>query len=113
MSNVGQTNATKGAFFPKKTGEEAVGKSRTKGSASSVRQNSTERKGELEKFAKNDADISIPSGIMEFAKIKNAVDKSPPIDNSDKIAKLKSEIEAGTYTIDYDALADKLLEQEF
>jgi len=38
---------------------------------------------------------------------------APEPDNTDKIAKLKAQIEAGTYEIDYDALADKILMNEY
>ena len=42
-----------------------------------------------------------------------AVDSAPPIDNTDKIAKLRSQIQAGTYEPDYDAIAEKLLANEY
>ena len=38
---------------------------------------------------------------------------APEIDNTDKIARLKAQIADGSYKIDYDGLADKMLEQEF
>ena len=38
---------------------------------------------------------------------------APEIDNSEKIARLKAQIAAGSYEIDYDGLADKILSSEF
>ena len=38
---------------------------------------------------------------------------APETDNSEKIARLKAQINAGTYEIDYDGLADKILNSEF
>jgi negative regulator of flagellin synthesis FlgM len=41
------------------------------------------------------------------------VDMAPDVDNTDKIARLKQQIKAGTYNVNYDKLADKILESEF
>jgi negative regulator of flagellin synthesis FlgM len=34
-------------------------------------------------------------------------------DHSEKIARLKAQIDAGTYEMDYDAIAEKILTSEF
>ena len=60
-----------------------------------------------------DSKVSIPDGVKDFSRIKKAVDASPDIDNTDKIARLKAQIQAGTYEVDYDGLADKMLTQEY
>ena len=57
--------------------------------------------------------MSIPESIKDFSKIKKAVDASEPVDNQAKIADLKARIQAGTYEMDYDALADKVLQTEY
>ena len=62
---------------------------------------------------KKDARVSIPEGIKDFARIKMAVDSAPELDNTAKIARLKQQIESGTYRVDYEALADKILSSEF
>ena len=61
----------------------------------------------------SDARVSIPDGVKDFSRIKKAVNQSPEIDNSEKIAQLKAKIQAGNYEIDYDAVADKMLQSEF
>jgi len=78
-----------------------------------LKRNDLERKSELNDMARNDVKINIPESIKDFSRIKKAVDAAPDIDNSEKISRLKSQIQAGTYKIDYDGLADKLLENEF
>ena len=45
-----------------------------------------------------------------ISRIKKAVDTAGDIDHSAKIADLKARIKAGTYQVDYDAVADKMLE---
>lgn len=75
--------------------------------------NSSERKSEINQNTKEDVKVEIPDAIKDFARIKSAVDAAPPIDNSAKIAELRSKINNGTYNIDYDALADKILTTEF
>jgi negative regulator of flagellin synthesis FlgM len=101
-----------GGFFPNTKGQSNIRENRGV-DAPQLKRNGVERKAELNDMAKNDVKMSIPDSIKDFARIKKAVDASPDIDNSDKIAKLKSQIQAGTYKIDYDGLADKLLETEF
>jgi negative regulator of flagellin synthesis FlgM len=51
--------------------------------------------------------------VKDFSKIKKAAMSAPEPDNSEKIARLKSQIAAGTYEVDYDGLADKILTEEF
>jgi negative regulator of flagellin synthesis FlgM len=60
-----------------------------------------------------DSRVSIPDGVRDFSRIKKAVDASPDVDNSEKIARLKAQIQAGTYEVDYDGLADKMLASDY
>lgn len=78
-----------------------------------IKSNAPARVEELSKINGNHANVSINDSVKDFAKIKSAVSHAPEVDNSDKIAKLKAQINAGTYNVDYEALADKILEQEF
>jgi negative regulator of flagellin synthesis FlgM len=75
--------------------------------------NSIERAAEISDKTSEDAKVSIPEGVKEFSRIKKAALNAEEPDNSEKIAKLKSQIQAGTYEVDYDALADKILNSEF
>lgn len=75
--------------------------------------NELSRKEELDSLTRTDATVKIPDAVKDFARIKKAVDLAPEIDNSDKIAKLRSQIKSGTYNVDYEALADKILASEF
>ena len=78
-----------------------------------VKRNSDDRKSELDVYAKSDSKVEIPDAIKDFSRIKKVADAAPDIDNSAKIARLKSQIADGSYKIDYDGLAGKILEQEF
>jgi len=99
---------TRAPFFPNsKTSRTDVNQ------AKALQRNSFERTQELEGRTAKDAKVSIPETIKDFSRIKRAVDAAPEIDNSAKVADLKARIQAGTYSVDYDALADKLLSSEY
>ena len=65
-----------------------------------------------EKLSSLDAKVTIPEAIKDFARIKKVVDESPIIDNQDKIEKIKDQIKRGSYKVNYDLLAEKILENE-
>lgn len=106
-------SATKSGFFPNSTNNKT-----SKAKANALRskllqRNNTGRAQELKSTTSNDARVNISDSIKDFARIKRSVDASAPIDNSKKIAALKASIQNGTYKVDYDALADKMLKTEF
>lgn len=106
MNNI---DTTRSGFFPNaKTTKET----NSKVADVVLRKNTPERANELKAFAKTDSKVDISDAIKDFSKIKRAVDAAPEIDNTDKIASLKSRIQAGTYNVDYDALADRILSEE-
>ncbi len=78
-----------------------------------LRRNDRVRKKEIEEISEKDVKIKIPESIKEFSRIKKAVELAPDIDNSEKIASLKARIANKTYNVDYEKIADKILEQEF
>ena len=78
-----------------------------------MQRNPFEKTAEINSKTSRDAKVSIPEKIRDFSRIKKAVDMAPEIDNSDKIASLKAQIQAGSYQPDYDALADKILTTEY
>lgn len=103
---------TRSAFFPRSRTtqtESAKGGS----SVESLKRNSPERTVELTDKTSTDAKVNIPEGVKDFSRIKKAAMSAPEVDNTDKIARLKAQIAAGTYEVDYDGLADKILESEF
>ena len=104
---------TRSPFFPRGGQASQTGAARGGSNASEIRRNSLEKAGDITGRTAGDAKVNINDGVKEFARIKKAVDASAPIDNSEKIARLKSQIQAGTYEVDYDALADKILDSEF
>ena len=65
-----------------------------------------------EKFSSLDAKVTIPEAIKDFARIKKVVDESPIMDNEKKIEKIKNQIKDGSYKVNYDLLAEKILENE-
>lgn len=104
---------TRSAFFPRGGQTSQTGAAKGSNGAGEIRRNSIEKAGEIAGRTSSDAKVNINDGVKEFARIKKAVDASAPVDNSEKIARLKSQIQAGTYEVDYDALADKILTSEF
>jgi negative regulator of flagellin synthesis FlgM len=103
---------TRSAFFPRGRdvkSESAKGGSKVDGS----QRNSMERASELSEKTSTDAKVNIPDGVKEFSRIKKAAMNAPEADNSEKIARLKAQIAAGSYEMDYDAIADKILTSEF
>lgn len=105
MSSVDSTSS-RSIFLPNKRESGKVG-------PGSLKRNSDVRKEELETFSKADSKVDIPDAIKDFSRIKKVADAAPAIDNTEKIARLKSQIAAGTYNVDAGALADKIMEQEF
>ena len=101
---------TRAPFFPNtKTGKTPINPSRS----ISIDRNSPDRAAELQLKTQDHAKVDIGDKIKDFSRIKKSVDAAPEINNSQKIADLKARIQAGTYEIDYDALADKMLETEY
>ena len=107
MSNID----TRSSFFPR--GRTQTESTKGGGQVDGIKRNSTERASELTEKTATDAKVSIPEGIKDFSKIKKAAMSAPDVDNSEKIARLKAQIAAGSYEIDYDGLADKILTSEY
>lgn len=105
MSTIDSTSS-RSIFLPNKKETGKVG-------PTGLKRNSETRKNELEAFSGTDSKVDIPDAIKDFSRIKKVADAAPAIDNSEKIARLRSQIAAGTYNVDAGALADKILEQEF
>ena len=103
-------NSTRPNFFP----NTQIGKAEKnqKAMSAALKRNDSMRMQELE-GSKQDAKVNISESIKDYARIKKAVDAAPEVDNSDKIAQLKAQINDGSYKVDYEALADRLLQQEF
>lgn len=107
MSNID----TRAPFFPNsKTGKRDIAEAKQ---AASLRRNTYERAQQLNDIASRDAKVTIPDTIKDFSQIKKVADATGEIDNTDKIAALKAQIQAGTYKPDYDAIADKILASEY
>lgn len=107
MSNI---DATRSNFFPntKTTPNKSGGVA-----GAGLKSNTYEKQQFLDNYTKRDAKVEIPEAIRDFSKIKKIADSAPDIDNSAKIEALKAQIKEGTYKVDYDALADKILGEEF
>lgn len=105
MSKIDSTSS-RSIFLPNKRESGKVG-------STGLTRNSDIRKEELETFSKNDSKVDIQDAVKDFSRIKKVADAVPAIDNTDKIARLKAQIAAGTYKVDAGELADKIMEQEF
>lgn len=104
---------TRSAFFPRSRSVQTES-TREGGKVNGTSNgNSPERATELTAKTSADAKVSIPEGVKDFSKIKKTAMAAPDQDNSEKIARLKAQIQAGTYEVDYDGLADKILTSEF
>jgi negative regulator of flagellin synthesis FlgM len=103
---------TRSAFFPRSRSAQAE-QAKNRGQVEGVERNSSERASELQTKTSGDARVNIPEGVKDFSRIKKAAMSAPETDNSEKIARLKAQIQEGTYEVDYDALADKILTSEF
>ena len=108
MSTIDSTSG-RSIFLPGKKEPRESGRVNSTG----LKRNSESRKNELDVYAKSDAKVDIGDAIKDFSRIKKVADSAPAVDNSEKIARLKQQIADGSYKIDYDALSDKILEQEF
>ncbi|MFZ4712802.1 MAG: flagellar biosynthesis anti-sigma factor FlgM [Bacteriovoracaceae bacterium] len=112
MSNKIDAGTTRSAFFPNTRKPQA---SET-GDASDVgglKRNSLDKAGDIQTRTSTDARVEIPDSIKDFSRIKKVADAAPPVDNSEKIARLKAQIQNGTYQVDYDGLAEKILTSEY
>ncbi len=104
---------TRSAFFPRTRNtqtESAKGNGQIQGTQQG---NSPDRAAEITGKTATDAKVSIPDGVKDFSRIKKAAMSAPEPNNAEKIARLKAQIQAGTYEIDYDGLADKILTSEY
>lgn len=102
---------TRAPFFPRSRNAQTDAANTR--STQKLGRNSYDRAQEIEARTSDHARVSIPEKIRDFSRIKRAVDTAPEIDNSDKIARLKAQIQNGTYQTDYDALADRILTTEY
>ncbi|MBT6326825.1 MAG: flagellar biosynthesis anti-sigma factor FlgM [Bdellovibrionales bacterium] len=84
-----------------------------KSKAARIKSNSLKKQEEIENKTSGNAKVDISLATKDFAKIKKAVDLTPPKDNSQKIMDLKAQIKNGTYKINEDAITDKILSTEF
>ena len=101
--------STRSKFFPG-TKTNVAGSKAAKINA--LKRNDASRTTELNDMAKRDSNVAIPDAIKDFSRIKKAVDASPETDNTEKIARLKAQIQNGTYNVNYEAIADKILTEE-
>lgn len=109
MNNI-ENAGGKSAFFPE-TSKAKIQRGGVKDLA--LKRNSTQKTDEINKNSSEDAKVDISDAIKDFSRIKMAVDASEERDNSAKIEDLKKRIEAGAYKVDYEALADKIIGEEF
>lgn len=111
MASIDKTASS--SFFPNSKEASAARMKKAQQARMLQKRNDPSRVKELFDTTKRDAKVDIADKVKDFAQIRKAVDAAPERDNSSKIARLKQQIQSGTYKIDYDAVADKLLSQEF
>lgn len=103
---------TRSAFFPNSKTAKADELSKQKRLEELAKKRQM-RSQELKNNTAEDASVQISDGVKDFSKIKAAADAAPERDNSAKIARLKAQIQNGTYNIDYDQVADRIMAEEF
>ena len=112
MSKV-DSNPARTGFFPRSRSA-ADSKVKAKGiNTGYLQRNAPSRMKELENTTKAHAKVDIPNAVRDYAIIKKAVDQAPDVDNTEKIARLKQQIQSGSYSVDFDKLADKILSSEY
>jgi len=105
-------NNGRSSFFPRsKTKNNSIKSNALQ--QSPIQRNLPARKSEIDTKTGMHAKVEIPNAVKDYARIKKAVDMAPEVDNSEKIARLKEQIKAGSYNVNYEKLADKILESEF
>lgn len=104
---------TRSPFFPRSRSPQTEGTQGGNQVGGANKGNSPDRAMEITDRTATDAKVNIPEGVKDFSRIKKAALNAPEQDNSEKIARLKAQIAAGTYEVDYDGLADKILTSEF
>jgi len=102
------TTTSRSLFLPNKSAKET-----SKSGNAALKRNSESRKNELEINNALDSKVDIGEAIKDFSRIKKVADAAPERDNSEKIARLRQEISNGSYHVNADDLASKILEQEF
>ena len=110
MSNI-EPNRLRSPFFPN-TREKGL-KRMDRLNTPFLNRNSFDKKSEIDTLTKDDVKIDIKDAIKDFARIKKAVDSATPVDKSNKIGLLKEQIRNGTYNMNYDQIADKILSSEY
>lgn len=111
MAGVIEKNTEKSGFFPGKTERPSARPAKISTTIDKElprKSNSSQPQPESK-----DAKVEIPDAIKDFSKIRKAVDGAPTINNASKIADLKARINEGSYSVDYDVLAEKILTSEF
>lgn len=108
MENVNSSN-TRSSFFPR---SKNIKESNVKKSLSSKSRENINEGGDLKKTLGKDVDVFISDRVKNFSKIIKIINDAPELDNTNKIARLKRQIEKGEYVINYEALADKILQSE-
>ena len=107
MTNISNSRSS---FFPN---TKTTNSKYSKIDKAALNRNSYDKQTQIDNNTKRDAKVEIPEAIKDFSKIKKVVDATPEIDNTAKIAALKEQIKNGTYKMDYDAVANKILTEEF
>ena len=102
---------SRSSFFP--NSKSAKNEKLAKSQKAAMQRNSYDRASELSAKTASHAKVEIPDAVKDFSRIKRAVDTAPDIDNSVKMARLKAQIKNGSYNVDYDAVADKILQSEY
>ena len=107
MSNV---ESTRSQFFPKS--KDTTRTKRGQFYKNKLQRNDEARKTKLDQIASRDAKVAIPEAVKDFGRIKRVTDSLVNPDQSEKINRLREQINSGNYEIDYEALAHKILSEE-
>jgi flagellar biosynthesis anti-sigma factor FlgM len=85
----------------------------TKSSSRIKARNNPERKAELDEISKNHSSVNINQKIKDFSRIKKIVDMAPELDRQGKINELRNQIKNGTYQVNEEKIAEKILQNEY
>jgi negative regulator of flagellin synthesis FlgM len=113
MAKISPSTSKKGFFPSSKSSRAKLDPKIQRTSQALLKRNDSERRDELDQRTKQDVKVDIPESIKEFSRIKKVVDAIPENQNESKIARLKHQIKNGKYQFDFDAMAEKILTEEF
>jgi negative regulator of flagellin synthesis FlgM len=92
------------------TGPGSIDKTRDAGGASGVSTTKEKRRGGTESAGESSERVAISGKAKDLARAKEVAKSAPDVDEA-RVARLKAAIEGGSYKVDAERVADKLVDE--